>query len=426
MNEGKERVRYKRQLINFLLFDYEGVEAHLEKMAAKGWILDTVGQNVWKYRKEAPAKLKYAVTYAPDASMFAPEPSENQQTLADFCVQAGWIKVGDWSQAQIFVNENENPVPIETDEEIRLDVIRESMHKSWIPANVVLILLMVFNTWRSINNFERDPVANLSSYWMLMTQVFVFIAVVLVSSNLVGYIIWMKKSRRQVAEGGRCCSPGIVRQLNKWSLIGAGAYFVLFILSTISEGESFAAKYMITYMIGFFGLVAILNITREALKKRGISREANIAVFVIVDIVLAFAMVGVVTAFAMSDIFSTDHSNDDPYVPEVQSTFVAAYTEGQLPAPEVYYEISEIKMEGLLQFCFEKTVADYEKFDFWVVKEEDDEKAWGVDKSYREYTVDGDPGSSWILLRDNYIIEIYAPDGLTAGDKAAVLSKLGI
>ena len=242
MNEGKERVRYKRQLINFLLFDYEGVEAHLEKMAAKGWILDTVGQTVWKYRKEEPAKLKYAVTYAPDASMFAPEPSENQQTLADFCAQAGWVKVGDWSQAQIFVSDRENPVPIETDEEIRLDVIRESMHKSWIPANVVLILLMVFNTWRSINNFERDPVANLSSYWMLMTQVFVFIAVVLVASNLVGYFIWMKKSRRQVAEGGRCCSPGIVRQLNKWSLIGAGAYFVLFILSTISEGESFAAK----------------------------------------------------------------------------------------------------------------------------------------------------------------------------------------
>lgn len=425
MNEVNERVRYKHELVNFLLFDYEGVEMHLEKMAARGWILDTIGQSVWKYRKSEPAKLKYAVTYAPDASIFAPEPSENQQTLEDFCAQAGWIKVGDWSQAQIFVNDRENPVPIETDEEIRLEVIRNSMHKSWIPANVVLILLMIFNTWRSINNFTSDPVTILSNYWMLMSQVFVPIAFVLIASNLVGYIIWMKKSRRQVEQGGRCCSPRIVRQLNKWSLLVVMVYFVLLIMSTISSGASFATKYMITYIIGFVGLVAILNVTREALKKRGASRATNMAVFVVLDIVLAFVMVGGVTAFALSDIFSTDRSDEDPYVPKVQSTFVATHTEAKQAGTEVYYEISEIKMEGLLQFCFEKTVDEYQRFSFFVVKEEPDEKEWGVDKSYREYTVDGNPGNEWILLKDNYIIEIFSPQELTAGEKAAVINKLG-
>ena len=35
MKEAGERVRYRREFVNFLLFDYEGVEAHLEKMAAK-------------------------------------------------------------------------------------------------------------------------------------------------------------------------------------------------------------------------------------------------------------------------------------------------------------------------------------------------------------------------------------------------------
>ena len=194
-------MRYRRELANYLLFDYEAVEAHLEKMAAKGWHIDTVNTNVWKYRKGKPAKVKYAVTYAPDASVFAPEPSVNQQTLADFCAEAGWVKVGDWGQAQIFVNERENPVPIETDEEIRLEVIRNSMKKSWIPANVLLILLMVFNAWRTISRFVKDPVQDLSSYWGLLTLTFMIVATVLVSANLIGYFIWLRKSEKSVDNG---------------------------------------------------------------------------------------------------------------------------------------------------------------------------------------------------------------------------------
>ena len=105
MKEVKEKARYRYELADNLLFDYEAVEKHLEKMAAKGWRIDKINTNLWKYRKAKPAKVKYAVTYAPDASVFDPHPTMNQQTLADFCAQAGWVKVGDWSQAQVFVNE---------------------------------------------------------------------------------------------------------------------------------------------------------------------------------------------------------------------------------------------------------------------------------------------------------------------------------
>ena len=83
-------------------------------------------------------------------------------------------------------------------------------------------------------------------------------------------------------------------------------------------------------------------------------------------------------------------------------------------------------MDVLLQWCFEKKIEELGEFSFWVAKEEADENIWGVDKSYRKYTVDGDPGNDWVLLKDNYIVEIYSPEELTAGDKAAVIDKLGI
>ncbi|MBR3705447.1 MAG: DUF2812 domain-containing protein, partial [Firmicutes bacterium] len=241
MKEVKEKARYRYELADNLLFDYEAVEKHLEKMAAKGWRIDTINTNLWKYRKAEPAKVKYAVTYAPDASVFDPQPTMNQQTLADFCAQAGWVKVGDWSQAQVFVNERENPVPIETDEEIRLEVIKKSMKKSWIPANVMLILVMVFNAWRTISRFVKDPVQDLSSYWGLLTLIFMIVATALVSANLIGYFIWFKKSEKSVATGGTCTNPRIIRQINRWSLPAAVIYFVAIIMAAAGEGAPGAA-----------------------------------------------------------------------------------------------------------------------------------------------------------------------------------------
>ena len=61
MNKKESKEKIKREIPNYLPFDYEAVEAHLEKMAAKGWRLVNAGTNVWKYRQAEPARVKYAV-----------------------------------------------------------------------------------------------------------------------------------------------------------------------------------------------------------------------------------------------------------------------------------------------------------------------------------------------------------------------------
>lgn len=38
---------FKYQLLTYGLFDYAGVERHLEKMAAKGWRFTSVGNFFW-------------------------------------------------------------------------------------------------------------------------------------------------------------------------------------------------------------------------------------------------------------------------------------------------------------------------------------------------------------------------------------------
>lgn len=93
-------------------------------------------------------------------------------------------------------------MPIETDEEIRLEVIKSAMKKNFIPSNVVLTIIMAFNLWRVASVFFYNPLTYLSSWLMLLSLTFAFAAFMMVAANLAGYFIWVKKSERSIEEGG--------------------------------------------------------------------------------------------------------------------------------------------------------------------------------------------------------------------------------
>ena len=115
----------------YQLYDYQGVERHLEAMAARGWRLERIGSAFWTYRRAEPAQVTYAVTYVSDASLFNPRPTENQENLDALCAAAGWEKVCDWAQMQIFVSEQSDPVPLETEDAVRIEAIHRSMKKEF-------------------------------------------------------------------------------------------------------------------------------------------------------------------------------------------------------------------------------------------------------------------------------------------------------
>jgi len=60
----------KRRLETLSFYDHTGISAHLEKMAAKGWMLERVANYGWIYRRMEPRKLHFAVCYYPKASEY--------------------------------------------------------------------------------------------------------------------------------------------------------------------------------------------------------------------------------------------------------------------------------------------------------------------------------------------------------------------
>ena len=157
----------KYRMESFALYDYQGVERHLEKMEARGWRLERTGL-FWKYRRVEPRQVHYAVTYIPGLSEFDPVPTREQTQLRELCAAAGWEEAGDWLQMQIFRTEQPDPLPLETEDAVRLDVLRRAGRKSIVQQNIPLILMLLLMLAQNIFRLFWDPVRILSmTSWML-------------------------------------------------------------------------------------------------------------------------------------------------------------------------------------------------------------------------------------------------------------------
>lgn len=135
-------LRTKRRMEFFAFYDDQGIARHLERMAGKGWLIERINNYFWTYRKIEPQRLRFAVTYFPEASDFNPGPTENQQTFLEYCESAGWQFAAQWCQMQIFCSENPAAVPLETDEFSRLQNIHRCMRKNFLPGNIVILIML--------------------------------------------------------------------------------------------------------------------------------------------------------------------------------------------------------------------------------------------------------------------------------------------
>ena len=319
-------------------------------------------------------------------------------------------------------------MPIETDEEIRLEVIKSAMKKNFIPSNVVLTIIMAFNLWRVASAFFYNPLTYLSSWLMLLSLTFAFAAFMMVAANLAGYFIWVRKSERSIEEGGTCCGVKILRTLNRWCFVFIVIYLPLYVASALQEGHSDMAKYMVFYLFGFICLLAVLDKTREFMKDKGASRSRNRTVVIAVDVVLASALVAGASYFAFSGNDLGDAK--DPYVPEIQSTFIAESISGQCAEPKFSYEISEVKWESLAGWC-EKKAVEAEESDWRWIRESENPQQWGADRVYEGGWYDDIDGKREygkidvvILVKDNRLVRVWSIKGLTEKETGQAMSIL--
>ena len=191
----------KKRMEVFSFYDHAGISRHLEKMAAKGWMIERMSNFGWVYHRIDPKPVKFAVSYYPKASEFDPEPTDEQKTFHEFCAHTGWKLACTSAQLQIFYNEQENPTPIETEPVLELQSIHASAKKSFIPSYLLLLLISIMCGGLFVSGMLGDPIGQLASPVKLFTGLCYLVLLILCVVELICYFRWYHKAKKLAEQG---------------------------------------------------------------------------------------------------------------------------------------------------------------------------------------------------------------------------------
>lgn len=429
--------------------DRTAITAHLADMAAQGWILEKIGGWSWRYRRVEPKKLRFAVTFFP-ASQFDSIPSEGLETYRDYCAAAGWVLAADSAQVQIFYNEDEHAVPIETDPAAEYANIRRCVKKGFLGSYWALLALSLLQILFQCYRIWTDPVDTLSSTANLSAILNWLPLDVLMIVELVRYYRWQRRAQAAAEAGAPLPNLRSVRWLSILVLVWAGVIALWLLTSYWSSRGMFL---LLATIILYFCLMAFLaNCARDALKHLKAPRWVNIAVTFGIIIALTMSGTAAMGAWLIRNSGSGWLENhppvetyaykgttwevyDDP-IPlriedlvdtgydrwsteaRVDSTFLlthGTYTQrprmDALDQPDLEYEIVTVKAGFLYDLCKNDFISwverDNDKLpeEFWDEYRLINAPAWGGSEVYQRYS-SGEPINQFLVCWPDRIAEV--------------------
>lgn len=438
----------KRRMELFSFYDHTGLEAHLEKMAARGWKLEKITNFYWQYRRIAPQALHFTVAYYPAASAYDPGPSEEEYTFREYCAQAGWELAASAGQMQVFCTAQEDPTPIDTDAAIQVESIHTSMKKTFLPSRGILLLLAVMQMIFLVLRIQSDPIGALSSSSNLLSSISWVVLIFLCLQEIFSYLRWYKKATLAAAEedillpthGNYYLQIALLL-----ILLFAITYWLFSLDSTLKRSAGiFGALHMVA-------LIFLVNGVTKFLKRKKVTSRTNFTLTLLASFVFAFAITAAMTfllfqglknarlnsstvetyeykgmtwtiyhdvlPLTIEDLTAVDYDDFSTRWERNESPLVAQYEGTQRPRmdalaqPDLEYTLTTVKVPVLYDLCLNSRLEQFDKQEQDLPEEfrrrmvEQDATLWGADKAYRRYS--GEFATNhYLVCWENIILEI--------------------
>ncbi|MFA9464977.1 MAG: DUF2812 domain-containing protein [Velocimicrobium sp.] len=391
----------KRRFEQFLFYDYAGIEAHLAKMARKGWQLEKITPFYWIYHKIKPQELTYTVTYFSEASDFNPEPTKHQHTFHAYCEDSGWQHITQWAQMQIFCSKLEHPIPIETEECIKLDTIHRSMKKNFLPSCILILLISLFQIFIQLNMHINNPIDLFSNTASLCAILMWAILSIYMLIPLIGYSLWYRRSKQSISLGGACVGEKKIFRKAPFALLII--ITITLIINLISfQSKHFALIFVFTFII-FLITFAFQFFIKKMLKQAKVSKHVNLILTVLSGVILYVILFGILVycifrgigsgllgrapattyttainggshtwdiyhdslPLTVEDLMDVDYdhysyryTNDHSFLLTHITARQTSFPDGE-NAPELNYEIVDVTIPILYKLCFEQYQKEY-------------------------------------------------------------------
>lgn len=443
----------KRKFNRHSFFNFPAIEQDLEKMAANGWMLTKADSNLWQYKRMKPQKLHFSITFYSKASAFDPEPSESQKALWEFCERTGWKLAAQTAQMQIFYNEQESPLPLETDPVVQVENIHRSAKKSILPQWGVLLVISLIWLGLIIMRLINDPIGLFTSAATSFTATCWVALSAMSISELGAYFLWYRKAKAAAYDGYIVLpkEPLLVQYI---ALVFVLVAFVFYVFTILSNSTLRYALLGIVQVAIVFATVRFVMVT---LKRKKVAAKVNMVLTISASFLVSFTLMGLITHLILSDSLDWiavssdaagtyehdgrtweyyDHelplyvedmldinSNDYSYRwTGEESVFLSQYTARQRARydaadyqnlPDLEYTVTHVKVPILYEMCKQSLIEDMDQTHdadipegYKNVYEPQDATPWGANEVYQLCAQDTGTMSWFLVCYDDHIVEI--------------------
>ena len=458
----------KNVFLQFTFYDRTGIQAYLEKQAQKGWMLEKISPFSWKFRRMEPKKLHFSVTYFPQASVFDPEPSEDQKRFRDFCAHTGWELAASNAQLQIFYNEKEEPIPIETDAAMEVETIHKAVKRGFMPGYLMLLACGLLQGGLFLWRLFSDPIGVLVSNLNLFTGLCWVLVLLQSFVEIITYFLWYKKAKAMAELDGSFVET---KSHRNFQLIVMYFVFAALGLLLISLGSSKMVLMVIISIVIVFAITALILNFSTLMKHFKAPASVNCTMTIIITLVLSFGICGILLIIIFSrvhtlfpdrvpvetyeyngwtyavyddelpltveDMMELDYHEYSCSWTAEESIFLAQFDAIQRPRkdalemPDLEYTITKIKLPILYDWCLQELLGSYDDWHsediygriFYDRYEPIDAAPWGADIAYQLYRGDN-PMEIYLICFDDRMIEIIPGWELTTEQMAIIGEKL--
>ncbi len=451
----------KKRVEMFSFYDHTGIEAHLQRMAGRGWLLDKIGAFGWEYRRIEPKELTFCVCYFSKASGFDPEPSEDQETFYDLCRHTGWTLAASSAQMQIFYNEREDPVPIETDPVLEVEAIHRSAKKSFLSVLLLELFVVLMNAAILSSRLLADPVRVLADDSTLFLMVCWPALLTICAVELGSYHLWHRRAKR-AAEHGQFLETSS-RPWLQWGVLCTVTFaFALWAASVATSGRTVETAVIVLLLLGTAVIILVTDGIRRLLKRRKepakVSRLVTMlvcgALSILLTVGVVFGALRVLTGsqrsrpgsedeapLTVEDLLDEDVRDYEQIRSGSRSLLLDWSCVYQYPRRDVEgwddrlgleYTVTLVKAPFLYGLCREKALEERDELDddrvpqgykeFWGPV---DPGPWGAAEAYRLTAQDGGPLEIYLLCYEDRIVDIRFEWPPAPEQMAMVGEKLG-
>jgi len=243
---------------NFGYYDRTGIQEYLEQKASEGWrLVKKQFASEWEFKKTEPQKLHYAITYLPqysnEGSFLL---SKDKKEYLELCAASGWQFVCAYKNMVIFLNEEENPLPLETDPEVELTLIHKSFLKHDLPKSIFsfafFMIAFFYLLFSDTVSKGVDLVLGFFAFLSFYTAIDFF-----------GYLRWRKKALAAAASG-KFSRTGIPDKL----LSALMDVFLILCVAIIIIKSIIMSEWETSIVIAVIAVMVILNEILDKLKKK--------------------------------------------------------------------------------------------------------------------------------------------------------------